>query len=78
MVFVPQTQPTTTNLLDLLIALIPWLILFPFLWYVVFRFARRQTRMNVEHIERMRQHMLAVEAKLDRLIAQGERRGGGQ
>jgi hypothetical protein len=33
--------------------------------------------MTAQHVERMRHHMAAVEAKLDRLIEIGERRGGG-
>jgi Tfp pilus assembly protein PilX len=77
MMLLAQTQPTTTNLSDLIVPLIPWVVVFGIIVVVFRKLIVRQNRMTAEHIERMRQHMLAVEAKLDRLIEQGERRSGG-
>jgi Tfp pilus assembly protein PilX len=71
------TQPTTMSLADWIIPLIPWVVVFGIVAVVFRRVIGRQNRITAEHIERMRLHMLAVEAKLDRLIEQGERRSGG-
>ena len=74
MLLLAQTQPTTTNLVEFLVSLIPWIIILGII-LVSFRLViRRNIRMTTEHIERMRQHMIAVESKLDRLVEQGERR----
>jgi hypothetical protein len=72
-----QTQPTVIPLGDFLVTLLPWVVVFGVMLFVFRRVIVRQNRMTAEHIERMRQHMIAVEAKLDRLIEQGDRRGGG-
>ena len=75
-----QTQtppPQTINLVEALLPLIPWLVVFFIVVLVIGRTIRRQNQVTAQHVERMRHHMAAVEAKLDRLIEIGERRGGG-
>ena len=68
----PTSQPTAT-LMDFVVPLIPWLLIFVFIWFFVFRVTRRQSAVNAGYMERARQHMDAVEAKLDRLITLNER-----
>ena len=70
----PTSQPST-NLTEALIALVPWLLIFVFIWFFVFRYLKGNIRKTNEHILRAQQHMDAVEAKLDRLIALNERAG---
>jgi hypothetical protein len=77
MTLLAQTQPTSVSLTEILIPLIPWVVVFGVIVVVFRRLIGRQNRMTAEHIERMRQHMIAVETKLDRLIEQGERRSAG-
>jgi Tfp pilus assembly protein PilW len=71
-----RTPTPTVTLGEFLISLIPWLLILGFV-IVVFWGTRRQYRINAQHVERMRLHMAAVEAKLDRLIELSERRSGG-
>jgi hypothetical protein len=59
--------------MEMLVGLIPWLLIFIFIWYFVFRYLRGNIRRTNEHLVRAQQHMDAVEAKLDRLIALNER-----
>ena len=73
-----QSQPANNTLMDSLLALIPWLVLFILIWVFVFRIIRSQTKTNAGYMARAKQHMDAVEAKLDRLIELSERRNDGQ
>jgi len=69
----PTSQPTAT-LMDFVLPLIPWLLIFAFIWFFVFRILRGNLQRTNVHMDRARQHMDAVEAKLDRLIALNEQR----
>lgn len=66
-----------TRLTDLIASIVvpflPWLIVMLPILFVFRKMIRVQRKIQADHIERMRQHMSAVEAKLDRLIEQNDR-----
>ncbi len=70
---IAQTTQTTINVADFLLPLIPWVLVFIFVWFFVFRMLRGQN----SHMRRAQEHWRAVEAKLDRLIEIAERRDKG-
>jgi flagellar biosynthesis/type III secretory pathway M-ring protein FliF/YscJ len=70
---IAQTTQTTTNVADFVLPLIPWIVVFIFVWFVVLRMRRGQNA----HMRRAREHWEAVEKKLDRLIDIAERRDKG-
>jgi len=58
-----------STILSIVMALIPWIIVFLFIWLVVFRGYKR----TQSHQERLTLHMDRVEQKYDRMIALLER-----
>ena len=70
---IAQTTQTTINLADFVVPLIPWIVVFVLVWFVVLRMLRGQN----SHMQRAREHWEAVENKLDRLIDIAERRDKG-
>lgn len=70
---IAQTTQTTINMADVVLPLVPWVVVFVFVWFVVFRMLRGQNA----QMSRAREHWEAVEKKLDRLIDIAERRDKG-
>ncbi len=70
---IAQTTQTTINVADFVLPLIPWVVVFVFVWFVVLRMLRGQNA----QMRRAREHWEAVEKKLDRLIDIAERRDKG-
>jgi flagellar biosynthesis/type III secretory pathway M-ring protein FliF/YscJ len=68
-----QTQPTSINLADSILPLLPWVIVFIVVWFFVFRLVRRQTGQISQAVEQRR----AIQEKLDRIIALLEERNRG-
>lgn len=58
-----------STIFSIVMALIPWIIVFLFIWLVVFRGYRR----TQSHQQRLMLHMDRVEEKYDRIIALLER-----
>jgi len=71
-----QTTQPANLLVDFIVPLVPWILIFGFLWFFVLRTQRRQSKTVLEQQARTREHQAAVEAKLDRLIELAERRNG--
>lgn len=67
---IAQTTQTATNIADIVLPLIPWVVVFVFVWFVLLRMFRHQNA----QMRRAREHWDAVEKKLDRLIDIAERR----
>ena len=57
-------EQSRSLLANFIIPLLPWVVLFFFVWLS----GRWQSRPSMKLITEMRQHIAAVEAKLDRLI----------
>lgn len=70
MTLIAQATQPSINLADFVLPIIPWLIVFGFVWFLVLRMLRGQNA----HMRRAREHWDAVERKLDRLIELAERR----
>jgi ATP-dependent Zn protease len=70
---IAQTTQTTINVADFLLPLLPWILVFLFVWFIVFRTLRGQN----SHMSRAQEHWRNVEAKLDRLIEIAERHDKG-
>jgi flagellar biosynthesis/type III secretory pathway M-ring protein FliF/YscJ len=68
-----DTQPTTINLADFLLSLLPWVVVFVVVWFLVFRVVRRQSR----QIELAQEQRRGIQERLDRIIALLEERGRG-
>ena len=68
-----QTQPTTLNLADTILPLLPWVVVFVVVWFFVLRITRRQSRQISQAIEQRR----VIQEKLDRIIALLEERNRG-
>ena len=75
--FVAQTTQPSNDLTNIIVPLIPWIIVFAFVWFFVFRLQRRQSKANIDQIAVTRRHQAAVEDKLDRLIGVIEHRSNG-
>ena len=76
-----QTRLGPNILTDILMPLLPWLLIFGFIWFFIFRKVMRQTKKTIESLDRtqahqaeVRAHQANVEAKLDRLIELTEQR----
>ena len=78
--FLAQAMPDSsadgdlTRLLTPSIPWLPWLIVMAVFVWVMVRVQRQRQEQVGAHLERMRQHMDAVEQKLDRLIEQEKHR----
>jgi hypothetical protein len=67
-----EAQPTTMNVADFFLPLIPWIVFFIVFWFFALRIIRRQIRQIGQAMEQRR----AIQEKLDRIIALLERRDG--
>jgi flagellar biosynthesis/type III secretory pathway M-ring protein FliF/YscJ len=70
-----QEQPHPQWLNDLL-ALVPWVIIFLFLWFFIFRFLKRATQRRKE-LEAARAHAAALQQQLDQMSKAKEPTNGG-
>jgi hypothetical protein len=72
MLLADAEQPRSI-LANFIIPLLPWFVLFFFVWLS----GRWQSRPAMKLISELRQHMVSIEAKLDRLIEAIEKRNSG-
>jgi len=72
----PDSSPDgdLTRFLTPFIPWLPWLFVMAVFVWVMVRVQRKRQEQVGAHLERMRQHMDAVEQKLDRLIEQEKHR----
>ncbi|MDB5325490.1 MAG: hypothetical protein JWM57_1059 [Phycisphaerales bacterium] len=70
--FIAEATPAS-NLTDIIVPFVPWLIVFVVVLGVMIPLQRKRQQKVGNYLERMRQHMDAVERKLDRLIELNER-----
>ncbi|GMU22598.1 MAG: hypothetical protein AMXMBFR13_26830 [Phycisphaerae bacterium] len=64
-------EQESANLVELLVSFVPWLLVFLFIWFVLFRKLRGgvvdRSRLE-QHIERNEEHMQRVEQQNQRII----------
>ena len=67
--FFAQATTTPTNFVnDILMPFVPWVLIFLFIWFFVYRNQRRQSTLNPAYQNDILARLAAVESKLDQLI----------